>query len=77
MRLGGRIADPNTGNGRSGGQEYVRLIAIDYHAATGTARMECKGDQRSKVARWLESRMDSGGLTRDTGVRGLDQARDG
>ena len=32
------------GNGRSGDQEYVQLIAIDYHAATGTARMRYKGD---------------------------------
>ena len=34
-----------------GGWEHVRLIAIDYHAATGTVGMECKGDQRSKMAR--------------------------
>ena len=65
------------GNGRLGGWEHVWLIAIDYHAATGTAGMECKGDQRSKMARQLESGMDSGSLTRDTRVRGLDQVRDG
>ena len=32
------------GNGRSGGREHVRLIAIDYHTVTGTAGVECKGD---------------------------------
>ena len=50
-------------NGRSGGQEHVRLIAIDYHTVTGTARAECKGDQRSKIARRPESRTDSNSLT--------------
>ena len=50
------------GNGRSGGQEHIRLIAIDYHTATGTAGAEYKGDQRSKMARQPESGMDSGGL---------------
>ena len=39
------------GNGRSGGRERVQLIAIDYHAATGTAGTEYKGDQRLKAAR--------------------------
>ena len=52
-----------------GGQERVWLIAIDYCAATGTAGMGYKGDQRSKMARWPESRTDSGSLTRDTRVR--------
>ena len=65
------------GNGRSGGQECVRLIAIDYHAATGTARTGCKGDQRLKRARQLESRTGSGSCTGDTRERDLDQARDG
>ena len=27
---------------RSGGWEHVQLIAIDYHTAAGTARVECK-----------------------------------
>ena len=31
-------------NRRLGGQEHIRLIAIDYHAATGTARTRYKGD---------------------------------
>ena len=31
------------GNGRLGGQERIQLIAIDYHAATGTARTEYGG----------------------------------
>ena len=39
------------GHRRSGGQERIRLIAIDYHAATSTAGAESKGDQRSKAAR--------------------------
>ena len=51
------------GNGRLGGRERVWLIAIDYHIVTGTAGAECKGDQRLKRARWLESGMDSDGLT--------------
>ena len=46
-------------NGRSGGWEHVQLIAIDYHAATGTAGTGYKGDQRLKVARWPESIPDS------------------
>ena len=59
------------GQGRKvGGQKCVQLIAIDYHAATGTAGTGYRGDQRSKVARWPESGTDSGGLTGDTGVRG-------
>ena len=29
---------------RSGGQECVWLIAIDYHTVAGTAGAECKGD---------------------------------
>ena len=51
------------GNGRLGGQERVQLIAIDYHTVAGTAGAECKGDQRSKMARQLESGTDSNGLT--------------
>ena len=39
------------------------MTAIDYHTVAGTAGAECKGDQRSKMARWPESRMDSNGLT--------------
>ena len=39
------------GNRRLGGWECVQLIAIDYHAATGTASTEYKGDQRLKAAR--------------------------
>ena len=54
-------------NRRSGGQEHVQLIAIDYHAATGTARTEYKGDQSLKAARQLGSRTDSGGLTETQG----------
>ena len=50
------------GNRRSGGQEHVQLIAIDYHTVTGTAGAECKGDRRSKMARWPESGMDSDSL---------------
>ena len=64
-------------NRRSGGQECVQLIAIDYHAATGTAGTECKGDQRSKMARWPESGIDSSGHMGDIGERDLDQVRDG
>ena len=52
------------------GWKRVRLIAIDYHAATGTAGMGSRGDQRSKVASRLESGMDSSSLTEDTRVRG-------
>ena len=51
------------GNGRLGGRERIQLIAIDYHTVTGTARVECKGDRRSKMARWPESGTDSDGLT--------------
>ena len=50
------------GNGRSGGWERVRLIAIDYYTVAGTAGVECKGDRRSKRARQSESRTDSDGL---------------
>ena len=57
------------GNRRLGDWEHVRLIAIDYHTAIGTAGMECKGGQRLKMARQLESRTDSGGLT-ETQERG-------
>ena len=58
------------GNGRSGGQERVWLIAIDYHTVAGTARAECKGDQRLKRAEWSESVPDSNGLT-ETQERGV------
>ena len=57
------------GNRRSGGQEHVQLIAIDYHAATGTAGTGYRGDQRSKRARQPESETDSGGLMGDTRVK--------
>ena len=50
-------------NGRSGDQEHVRLIAIDYYTVAGTAGAECKGDRRSKMARQPESRTDSNSLT--------------
>ena len=36
------------GNGGSGGRKRVWPIAIDYRTVAGTARVECKGDQRSK-----------------------------
>ena len=49
-------------NRKLGGQVHVWLIAIDYHTVAGTARIECKGDQRSKKARRSESGMDSDGL---------------
>ena len=52
------------------GWKRIQLIAIDYHAATGTARTGSRGDQRLKVASRLESQMDSGGLMEDTRVRG-------
>ena len=65
------------GNGRSGGQECVQLIAIDYHTAAGTAGAECKGDQRSKMARWPESGMDSGGLTETQGQGDLEVEQKG
>ena len=54
-------------NGRSGGQERVWLIAIDYHTVAGTARAESKGDRRSKAARRPESGTDSSGLTETQG----------
>ena len=57
------------GSGRSGGWERVRLIAIDYHTVAGTAGVECKGDQRLKMARRPESGMDSDSLT-ETQERG-------
>ena len=52
------------------GRKCVWLIAIDYHAATGTARTGSRGDQRSKVASQPESGTDSGGLSEDTRMRG-------
>ena len=59
------------------GWECVRLIAIDYHTATGTARMGYKEDQRLKVSRQPESGTDSGGLMGDTRTRGLGQSKRG
>ena len=53
------------------GRKRIRLIAIDYRSATGTARTGCR---RSKSASWPESGMDSGGPSRDTGTEVLDQA---
>ena len=60
------------GNRRSGGQEYVQLIAIDYHTVAGTAGTECKGDRRSKMARRPEPRMDSNGLMETQEQGGLE-----
>ena len=59
------------------GQERIQLIAIDYHAATGTAGMRYREDWRSKVARWPESGMDPSSLTGDTRVRDLGQSKRG
>ena len=50
------------------GQKRIRLIAIDYHSATGTAGTRCR---RSKSASWPESRTDPGGPSRDTGTEVL------
>ena len=55
------------GHERSGGQEHIRLIAIDYHTVAGTAGAECRGDRRSKRARQLESGTDSDGLVETQG----------
>ena len=66
-----------TGNGRSRGREHVQLIAIDYHTVAGTAGAECKGDQRSKKARWSESGMDSDSLTETQGPGDLEMEREG
>ena len=66
-----------TGNGRSRGRERVQLIAIDYHTVAGTARAECKGDQRSKKARRSESGTDSDGLTETQGRGDLEMEREG
>ena len=60
------------GHGRLGGRKCIRLIAIDYHTVTGTARAECKGDQRLKRARRLESGTDSDGLTETQGQGDLE-----
>ena len=65
------------GNGRSGGWECVWLIAIDYHTAAGTAGVECKGDRRSKMARQLESGMDSDGLTETQEQGDLEMEQEG
>ena len=55
------------------GRKRIRLIAIDYCSATGTAGTRC---QRSKSASRLESVPDSGGPSRDTGTEVLDQSRE-
>ena len=62
-------------NRRSGGWEHIRLIAIDYHTVAGAAGAECKGDRRSKRARWLESGTDSNSLTetQERGDLGVEQ----
>ena len=65
------------GNRRSGGWERIQLIAIDYHIVAGTARAECKGDRRSKVARRLESGTDSGGLMETQGQGDLEVKQEG
>ena len=62
---------------RSGGWERVQLIAIDYHTVAGTAGAECKGDQRSKKARWSESGTDSNGLMETQGQGDLEMEREG
>ena len=64
-------------NGGSEGWERIWLIAIDYHTVTGTARAECKGDQRLKKARRSESRTDSDGLTETQGRGDLEMEREG
>ena len=74
----GFLRNPDvTGNGRSGGQERIQLIAIDYHTVTGTAGMECKGDRRSKKARRSESGTDSDSLTETQGRGDLEMEREG
>ena len=55
------------------GRKCIRLIAIDYRSATGTAGTRCR---RSKSASRLESGTDSGGPSRDTGMEVLDQSRE-
>ena len=55
------------------GRKRIRLIAIDYRSATGTAGMRRR---RSKSASRPESGMDSGGPLRDTGTEVLDQSRE-
>ena len=60
-----------------GGQKHVRLIAIDYHAATSTAGTGYRGDRRLKMARQPESGTDSGGLTKDTRDKDLSQSKRG
>ena len=65
------LKESRCGQGQKvGGWKCVQLIAIDYYAATGTARTGYRGDQRLKVASWPESQMDSGGIMEDTRVRG-------
>ena len=64
-------------NGRLGGRERVQLIAIDYHTVAGTAGVECKGDQRLKRARRLESGTDSNGLTETQGQGDLEVEQEG
>ena len=65
------------GNRRLGGQECIWLIAIDYHTVTGTASVECKGDQRSKRPRQLKSRTDSDGFTETQERGGLEVEQEG
>ena len=65
------------GNRRSGGQEHVWLIAIDYHTVAGTAGAECEGDRRSKKARRSESGMDSDSLTGIQEWGGLEVEQEG
>ena len=55
------------------GRKRIWLIAIDYRSATGTAGTRC---WRLKSASRLESGMDSGGPSRDTGMEVLDQSRE-
>ena len=55
------------------GRKRIRLIAINYRSATGTAGTRCR---RSKSASQPESGTDSGGPLRDTGTEVLDQSRE-
>ena len=50
------------------GWKHIRLIAIDYRSATGTAGTRC---WRSKSASRPESGTDPGGPLRDTGTEVL------
>ena len=46
------------------GQKHIRLIAIDYHAATGTAGTGSRGDQRRSTRYGVKT--DSGGPCQKT-----------